>query len=78
MPGKATRPDDKRHLNKGGGGGKGGRPVGSVSARGARGIHQIRAYDDEWELIKRFQKLTRENIEKCDFALKLLEADMAK
>ena len=76
MAGKATRPDDKRHQNKGGGGGKGGRPLGSVSARGARPIHQIRAYDDEWELIKKFQLLTRKDIDKCRFAVKMLSADL--
>ena len=75
MPGKAVRPDDKRHQNKGGGNGKGGRPVGSVSARGARGIHQIRAYDDEWEVIKDFMKLTRIDVGKCRFAVKMLEQE---
>ncbi|BAL83496.1 hypothetical protein SELR_17880 [Selenomonas ruminantium subsp. lactilytica TAM6421] len=78
MPGKATRPDDKRHFNKGGGSGKGGRPVGSVSARGQRGIHQIRAYDDEWELIKRFMQLTRKDIDKCRFAVNMLSAELDK
>lgn len=76
MPGKATRPDDGRHQNKGGGGGKGGRPVGSVSQRGQRGIHQIRAYEDEWELIKEFKLLTRKDIDKCKLALDMLRASI--
>lgn len=75
MPGKAVRPDDGRHNNKGGNRG-GGRPFGSVSARGARGIHQIRAYDDEWELIKMFMELTRKDIDKCRFTMNLLQHDI--
>lgn len=73
MPGKAVRPDDGRHHNKGGGGGKGGRPVGSVSPRGQRGIHQIRAYDDEWVVIKEFMLLCRKDIEKCRLVVGMLK-----
>lgn len=76
MPGKAVRPDDGRHHNKGGGGGKGGRPKGSVSARGQRGTHQIRAYDDEWALIKLFMKLARKDIDRCRTTVKILEAEI--
>ncbi|SHI61009.1 hypothetical protein SAMN02745671_01136 [Anaerovibrio lipolyticus DSM 3074] len=76
MPGKATRPDDGRHNNKGGGGGKGGRPVGSVSARGQRGIHQIRAYDEEWEVIKDFMKLTRIDVDKCRLAVRMMQSEI--
>lgn len=76
MSGKAVRPDDGRHHNKGGGGGKGGRPVGSVSARGARGIHQIRAYDDEWDLIKLYMKLVRKDVDKARLAVKMLEQEI--
>lgn len=75
MPGKAVREDDRRHLNKGGGGGKGGRPVGSVSPRGQRGIHQIRAYDDEWEVIKDFMLICRKDIDKCRFAVETLKRE---
>ena len=72
MPGKATRPDDGRHNNRGTVGNKGnttkirtGRPKGSVSEQGQRGIHQIRAYNDEWATIKAFMKLTRVDFDKC-------------
>ena len=75
MPGKATRPDDGRHQNKGGGGGKGGRPVGSVSPRGQRGIHQIRAYEDEWGVIKDFMMICRKDIDKCRFAVEMLKRE---
>ena len=67
MPGKATRPDDERHNNRGTIGNRGnvnakGRPK---LAAGQRGIHQIRAYNDEWALIKAFMKLTRVDFDKC-------------
>ena len=67
MPGKATCPDDGRHNNRGIVGNKGnvnakGRPK---LAAGQRGTHQIRAYNDEWALIKAFMKLTRVDFDKC-------------
>ena len=34
-----------------------GRPKGSVSPEGTRKQHQVRAFDDEWDLIYRFAKL---------------------
>ena len=76
MPGKAVRPDDGRHNNQGGGSGKGGRPVGSVSARGQRDIHQIRAYDEEWEVIKDFMKLTRIDVDKCRLAVRMMQSEI--
>ena len=39
----------------------------------ARGIHQIRAYEDEWAVIKRFMKLTRADLAACEKAVELLE-----
>ena len=44
----------------------------------ARGIHQIRAYEDEWILIKRFMKLVRVDLKTCDLAINLLEAKQKK
>ena len=83
MPGKATRPDDGRHNNRGTVGNKGnttkirtGRPKGSVSERGQRGIHQIRAYDDEWDVIKAFIQLVREDVTQCKTAVALLETSI--
>lgn len=71
VPGKATRPDDGRHHNRGGNRG-GGRPKGSTSPRGQRGVHQIRAYDDEWQLIRAFQQLTRVDPDQCRLAVNRL------
>lgn len=76
MPGKATRPDDGRRKNIGGKRPGAGRPKGSTSPRGARGIHQIRAYDDEWELIRQFQRLTRIDIEQSRLAINMLAANL--
>ena len=83
MPGKMTRPDDGRRNNRGTIGNKGNRstnrgsrPKGSVSERGQRGIHQIRAYDDEWVVIKDFMKLTRINVEKCRIAVEMLKSEI--
>lgn len=43
-----------------------GRPKGSVSPDGVRSQHQVRAFDDEWELIKRFAKLVKQGkLEAC-------------
>lgn len=75
MPGPATRPDDGRHHNKGGYRG-GGRPKGSTSPRGQRGIHQIRAYEDEWALIKPFMQLTRVDVDQCKLAVNMLCASL--
>ena len=42
-----------------------GRPKGSVKAEGVRPQHQIRAYDDEWQLIQKFARLVKANKELC-------------
>lgn len=39
----------------------------------ARGIHMIRAFDDEWIEIRRFMGMVRTDIEACKMALDLLE-----
>lgn len=44
----------------------------------ARGLHQIRTYEDEWLLIKRFMKLVRVDLKTCDLAINLLEAKQKK
>mgnify|MGYP007070277170 CR=1 FL=1 len=53
----------------------GGMPLGWRKPEGVRKQRQIRAYDDEWELVKRFDKLVK-NGEKaaCIAALEALEA----
>lgn len=44
----------------------GGRPAGSVKAEGTRKQRQMRAYDDEWELIQEFAKMIKHGqIDKC-------------
>lgn len=78
MPGKATRPDDGRRNNRGTIGNKGnvnskGRPK---KVEGQRGIHQIRAYEDEWEVLKSFIKLVRTDVDKCKTVVETLAATM--
>ena len=53
-----------------------GRPKGTVKEiHNPRPQHQVRAFEDEWELIKRFAKLVkRGKIEKCREAVEKLEA----
>ena len=36
-----------------------GRPIGSCKPEGARKQRQIRAYDDEWNLISAFEKIVK-------------------
>lgn len=35
-------------------------------AEGARKQHQVRAYDDEWELVKAFIKIMREDKQRAE------------
>lgn len=70
MPGKATRPDDGRHNNRGTIGNKGGRPP---KPEGARKQRQTRAYDDEWELIKQFSALVKKDKEEAKKAIEKLD-----
>ncbi|WP_037325064.1 hypothetical protein [Anaerovibrio sp. RM50] len=39
----------------------------------ARGIHMIRAYDDEWTEIRRFMGMVRTDVDACRMALDVLE-----
>lgn len=50
-----------------------GRPKGTVKAEGQRKQHQLRAYDDEWELVRRFNKIVRTNKEECQKFLDEIE-----
>jgi len=36
-----------------------GRPKGATKEQGTRKQRQLRAYDDEWELLKKFDKLIK-------------------
>ena len=53
-----------------------GRPKGSTKdGSSARPQHQLRAYDDEWDLIRRFARLVKHGkTEACKTALDQLEA----
>lgn len=43
-----------------------GRPKGSVKGYSiARPQHQIRAYEDEWEVIKEFAKVAKKDLERA-------------
>ena len=49
------------------------RPKGSVSPEGTRKQHQVRAFDDEWDLIYRFAKLIKSGkIKACKVAVEKL------
>ena len=36
-----------------------GRPKGTIKPEGVRSQHQLRAYDEEWDLIRRFARLVK-------------------
>jgi len=71
--GKAGTPEDGRRNN-----GKypkpwaGRKPLAPGESK-ARGIHQIRAHEKEWELIQRFIKLVRKNPAACEKMVRILE-----
>lgn len=46
-----------------------GRPKGSISKKGPRKARQLRAYDNEWDLIRTFMRLIRLDIDTCKTAL---------
>lgn len=57
--------------------GKVGRPVGySKEEYQTRKQRQIRAHDDEWELVKRFVALMRKDKEQCRLAIEVLEENL--
>ncbi len=73
--GKAGTPEDGRkhngHWKKAGAG----RPRLKPEERKQRRSHQIRAFDDEYEIIKRFILLVRKDKAKCEQAVSILEID---
>ena len=46
-------------MNKKGQPRKGGMPLGWKKPEGVRKQHQLRAYDDEWQLIQKFAKIVK-------------------
>lgn len=53
----------------------GGKPLGWRKPEGTRKQRQLRAYDDEWELVKRFDRLVKHGDKTaCIKALEKLEA----
>lgn len=52
-----------------------GRPKGTTKPEGTRKQRQLRAYDDEWELLKRFNALIKRKKEKALNLLNALETE---
>lgn len=51
-----------------------GRPLGwRKGSSDQRKQHQVRAYDDEWELVRRFNKIVRTNKAECQKFLDEIE-----
>ena len=56
-----------------------GRPVGWRKENGVRTLRTMKAYDDEWEIIRRFAKIVKHgDKEKCRELLDKLEQDSAE
>lgn len=76
--GKAGTPADGRknngHWTKAGAG----RPRLKPEERKQRRSHQIRAFDDEYDIIKRFISLVRQDKAKCAQAVSILELGSEK
>lgn len=47
-----------------------GRPAGSVAAQGVRKQRQLRAFDDEWEIIKEFSQIVKRDPERAKRIMK--------
>lgn len=47
-----------------------GRPAGSVSAKGVRKQRQLRAFDDEWEIIREFSQIVKKDPERAKRMMK--------
>lgn len=54
----------------------GARPGAGRPVTGQRGIHQIRAYEDEWVLIQRFIKCVRTDKQIPDIHLSVMEDEL--
>lgn len=48
-----------------------GRPKGTTKAEGVRKQRQVRAYDDEWELIKEFSAIVKKDRERAERMIKM-------
>nr|DAG10226.1 MAG TPA: hypothetical protein [Caudoviricetes sp.] len=44
--------------------------MGSVSAKGVRKQRQLRAFDDEWEIIREFSQIVKKNPERAKRMMK--------
>lgn len=56
-----------------------GRPVGWRKEEGVRTLRTMKAYDDEWEIIRRFAKIVKHGEkDKCRELLDKLENDSAE
>lgn len=56
-----------------------GRPVGWRKEEGVRTLRTMKAYDDEWEIIRRFAKIVKHGEkDKCRELLDKLEQDSAE
>lgn len=47
-----------------------GRPKGTVNPDGQRKQHQVRAYEDEWLLIKEFTSMVKKDIDRAEALMK--------
>lgn len=47
-----------------------GRPKGTTKPEGQRQQHQVRAYPDEWEIIKEFAKIVKKDPERAKRMMK--------
>ena len=47
-----------------------GRPKGAVKPEGVRGQHQLRAYPDEWEMIRAFAAIVKKDPARAERMLK--------
>ena len=70
----STDKTDGRRNNHGTIGNKGGRKKGTrIDPRGQRSGHQVRAYDEEWLIIREFIACVRQNPELCRNAIAYLK-----
>lgn len=62
---------DIKHSNGWGGVRPGaGRPKGTTKPEGVRQQHQVRAYDDEWAIIKEFASIVKKDPERAKRMMK--------
>lgn len=51
-----------------------GRPKGTTKPEGQRPQHQVRAYPEEWEMIKEFAKLVKKDVKRSKEVLEAFKA----